>query len=254
VLGFSPRGLDDRVIEVDEYCRPCSLHGRKPCYREERFCFTRISPEYVARLAGEMLDTQITRSPALIVDRDGTVMVDKHFLSDPRQVELIDGSTEALRRAGAAGYKIVIISNQSGVARGYFGIEEVERVNARLLQVLAGEGVHVDAIYYCPHHSKEGVQPEFSIDCNCRKPGSGMAERAAAELGIDLRRSMVVGDSLSDLYLGRVIGCPSLLVRTGYGAKEELKLKASGEDTACLVFDNLFGAIEYSIGANMQDC
>ena len=218
VLGFAPRGLRDRVLQVDEFCRPCSRHGRKPCWREERFCFTRITVEKVVTEAAQMLEQQRSLSPGLLVDRDGTVIVDKDYLSDPEQVELIDGSASALRAARDAGYRIAVVSNQSGVARGYHSFEDVERVNARLKELLEREGVRLDGYYFCPHHGRKGIVPEFAIDCRCRKPSPGMAEDAALECGLDLRRSVVVGDSLADIGLGRVLGTRSILVRTGYGA------------------------------------
>jgi histidinol-phosphate phosphatase family protein len=242
-LGFSPRGLHDRVVQVDEFCRPCSLHGRKPCYREDRYCFTRISADDVAEEIGEMLEARESDRPALIVDRDGTVIVDKDYLSDPEQVELIAGSAEALRKARQAGFRIVIVSNQSGIARGYHSRETVERVNRRLLDMLAAQQVEVDALYYCPHHYRKGVVPEYSIACDCRKPGPGMAEEAALRFGIDLRRSVVVGDSGVDFDLGRVIGGRSYLVRTGYGQKVERRLKdieALADDS---VVDDLRAAV-----------
>ncbi len=246
VLGFAPRGLHDRIIEVDEACRPCSLHGEGPCIRDERYCLTGITPEDVVRTIEEMLAATKDNSPALIADRDGTIIADKYFLSDPDQVELIPGSAEALRRAKAAGYKIVIVSNQSGVARGLFGIEDVERVNGRLLEILAREKVEVDGLYYCPYHSR-GRVTEFARESGSRKPAAGMAEAAALDLGIDLRRSLVVGDSLVDAYLGRVIGAESCLVRTGYGPKMIQQLIESGRGGEQLVFDNLLAAVECRI-------
>jgi histidinol-phosphate phosphatase family protein len=218
VLGFAPRGLRDRVIQVDEFCRPCSRHGRKPCWREERYCFTRLSVGSVVAEAVEMLEETANLAPALLVDRDGTIIVDKDYLYDPARVELIPGSGAALRQAREAGYKIVIVSNQSGVARGYHTYEDVEKVNARLRELLEGEGVVVDGFYFCPHHGTKGRVPAYTVDCRCRKPSPGMAEQAALDCGLDLRRSIVIGDSLVDIGLGRVIGARSILVRTGYGA------------------------------------
>lgn len=247
LLGFSPRGRFDRVVQVDEECRPCSRHGKKKCYREERFCFTRITAEQVANLAGERLEAVADLSPALFVDRDGTIIENKHYLSDPDQVEIIDGAAEALQKAANSGYKIVIVSNQSGVARGYFGMEQLRAVNDRLLSMLAGRGVSVAGIYCCPHHEHQGKVPEFSMACDCRKPRGGLAEKAALELGLDLRASVVVGDSLSDIYLGRVIGCRSLLVRTGYGAEVEQKLANEGNSAAFGVYDDLAMAVEQGL-------
>ena len=222
-LGFAPRGIWDRMIEVDEPCRPCSLHGKKACYRSERFCFTRISPEMVFDEASAMLGESDLRSPALFLDRDGTVIVDKDYLADPDKLELIPGVATGMAEAQKRGYKLVILSNQSGVARGLFDLATVERVNHRLKEVLACEGVTLDGIYYCPHYAKGSV-PEFSIPCTCRKPAPGMAEQAARELRVDLKRSWVIGDKEDDLNLGRVLGASSILVRTGHGAKTEQQL------------------------------
>ncbi len=242
VLGFAPRGLYDRVVDVDESCRPCSLHGGKPCHREERFCFTRVTPQMVAEAAAEILDARAEESPALFIDRDGTIIKNKHYLADPDGVDLIPGAARAIKLARDAGYKIVIVTNQSGVARGLFSIDDVERTNARVLEVLAARGAEVDGLYYCPHHARKGRVPEFAVLCNCRKPAVGMAEEAALELGIDLRRSVMIGDSSADLGFGRTFGGRSLLVRTGYGVEVELKLLKLGDEPG-EVFDDLLAAV-----------
>ena len=105
VLGFAPRGLFDRVIEVDEYCRPCSLHGRKECFREERYCFENISVESVVESAVEMIDQFDRTARAVFVDRDGTIIVDKDYLRDPERVELLEGSVAGLRSLQDQGFK-----------------------------------------------------------------------------------------------------------------------------------------------------
>jgi D,D-heptose 1,7-bisphosphate phosphatase len=246
-LGFAPRGLFDRVVEVDEFCRPCSIHGKGACHREQRYCFTRISPEMVYQVARETWESVSKAGKALFVDRDGTIIVDKHFLADPEQVELIDGSAEALKAAREAGFRIVIISNQSGVARGRITIEEVERVNARLLGLLTAAGVEIDGLYYCPYY-REGTVPEYAVESELRKPAPGMPEAASRELGIDLRCSVVIGDKLDDLNLGRVIGSRSFLVRTGHGSAEEEKLRGQSLFSGKTVFENLRDAVDYMIG------
>ncbi|HOP08267.1 MAG TPA: HAD-IIIA family hydrolase [candidate division Zixibacteria bacterium] len=225
VLGFAPRGQFDQIIEVDEACRPCSLHGKKPCYRERRFCMERIEPEAVLRRAAELLAERKDLQPALFIDRDGTLIVDKDYLSDPEGVELIPGAVEALKKARAAGYKLVVVSNQSGVARGMFDIAAVEAVNRRLLEILTQARVDVAAVYYCPHY-EEGKVPEYAVKCGCRKPAPGMPEEAALQLGLDLRRSCVIGDKLDDIFLASVIGSGAILVRTGYGTESETKATA----------------------------
>ncbi len=252
-LGFAPRGLLDKVIDVDEFCRPCSLHGGKPCYRDERYCFTRIPAERVTAAAETVLDRCRDQTPVMFVDRDGTIMIDKGYLSDPDQVELEPGSAEALKLAARMGYKLVIVSNQSGVARGYFTCESVERVNGRLLEILSSEGVKIDAVYYCPHHPDNGTDPVFAVECDCRKPSAGMAEQSAGPLGIDLRKSVVIGDTAADYNLGRVLGARSLLVRTGYGASVERRLSALGELQNGTVFDNLLAAVHYLVSEIHND-
>ncbi|HVP06697.1 MAG TPA: HAD-IIIA family hydrolase [Candidatus Acidoferrum sp.] len=245
-LGFSPRGLFDRVVEVDEFCRPCSLHGKKPCYREERYCFTRISPEMVSQVAGEMLSSPVNTAPALFVDRDGTVMEDKHYLSDPDQVELLPGAVEALKATAAAGFRMVVISNQSGIARGMFTKVEAEKVNARLVEMLRRQGVEVAAIYFCPHYPGGSIK-EYAISCECRKPAPGMAERAARELGVDFRRSIVVGDKVEDLALADAIGARSVLVLTGHGRESEERLRSSSYYRQRRSFEDLPGAVRFLI-------
>ncbi|HUV30124.1 MAG TPA: HAD-IIIA family hydrolase [Acidobacteriota bacterium] len=251
-LGFAPRGLLDQVVEVEEFCRPCSLHGKKPCYREEPFCFTRIPVERVAGIASEILARSTARSPAVFVDRDGTVMVDKEYLSDPDEVELEPGAAEALKLLREGRYKLVIVSNQSGVARGYHGTDSVEQVNRRLLKVLSEAGVEVDDIYYCPHLAGAGNDSVFGVRCRCRKPSPGMAEEAAYRHDIDLSRSVVIGDSQVDYNLGRVIGGRSLLVRTGYGSSVERKLSSLGALREGTVFDNLLAAARHLAGEKLH--
>ncbi|MDD5425405.1 MAG: HAD-IIIA family hydrolase [candidate division Zixibacteria bacterium] len=245
-LGFSPRGLFDRVIEVAEPCRPCSLHGKKPCYRDKRYCFTRIEPAMVLDAALKILQSGINVHPALFVDRDGTIIVDKDYLSDPDKIEFEPGAIEALKLAGDKGYKVVVISNQSGVARGLFGLDSVERVNTRFMEMLSARGVEINALYYCPHYP-EGKVSEFSFMCDCRKPAPGMVEEAAKALGIDIRRSFVIGDTLKDYNLGRVLGVETFIVRTGYGQKTEQKLKIAGKNNKDFTFDNLLQAVKHIV-------
>ena len=243
VLGFAPQGLFDRVVQAKEPCRPCSLHGKAPCFREEQFCFTRMSIEHVARVASEMLKHSLSLNPALFLDRDGTVIVEKEFLHDPDQVELESGAVDAIRLAQDNGYKVVIVSNQSGVARGMFGLDAVEAVNRRTQELLESDHANIDGIYYCPYH-RDGTVPEFAMHSYDRKPAPGMPEQAAVDLGIDLRRSIVIGDRRSDLDLGRAIGGRFALVRTGYGREAELKLEPEvyGEHFA---FDTVLDAVRH---------
>ena len=219
-LGFAPRGMFDQVIHVKEECRPCSLHGSKSCYRDSQFCFDRIKPERIVNLAKHKLEQSMMSEKAVFLDRDGTIIKDENYLSDPNDIEIIDGAVEALKNLQENNYKLVVVSNQSGVARGKFGIEDVEKVNLHLSEMLAKHNVFIDAFYYCPHHPN-GTVAEFSGVCQCRKPSTGMVEEAVYQLAIDPRKSFVIGDKLADLHLGKLMGGKSILVRTGYGKEEE---------------------------------
>jgi len=246
-LGFSPRGLFDEIIQVNEYCRPCSLHGKKRCSRSEQFCFTRIGIRDVVDAAQRILARKLNTHRALLLDRDGTVIEDRNYGSDPDQIQLIPGAGSALRKAQESGFKLVTVSNQSGVARGYFGTDAVEATNNRVRTLLAAQGVHLDLMLFCPHH-REGSVPEYSVDCSCRKPSPGMAERVAKELNVDLRRSFVIGDKVDDMALGMIAGCTPFLVRTGYGKQSEEMLRSSSLFRRIEVDDDLAGAIEDILG------
>jgi D-glycero-D-manno-heptose 1,7-bisphosphate phosphatase len=147
----------------------------------------------------------------VVLDRDGTLIVEKHYLADPEGVELIEGAAEALARLAALGLGLVVVTNQSGVGRGFFDLARLAAIHARLEALLGAKGVRLAGIYYCPHHPDEG--------CECRKPRTGLVERAARELGFDPRRAFVVGDMPSDVDLARALGATSLRVRTGHGMR-----------------------------------
>ncbi len=152
--------------------------------------------------------------PAFFLDRDGVINVEVDYLSDPDKVVLIPGAAGAIRRLRAAGYLAIVTTNQSGVARGMYGAAEVQAVHRRIDELLAAEGAVIDGYYVCTHH------PRFNGDCDCRKPAPGMLLQAAREHRIDLGRSAMVGDRLSDVGAGIAAGCAaSYLVKTGYGAE-----------------------------------
>ena len=174
------------------------------------------------------------------MDRDGVIIEQVAYLSSPEQVALIPGAAEALRIVHSHGDLAVVISNQSGVGRGYFTAESVEAAHARIQELLAPEGEKVDAFYYCPHAPEE--------HCKCRKPQPEMILRAASEHGLDVGASLMLGDRMSDLECGVNAGCAqSVLVRTGYGAEQEPKVAAAGFAVA----DDILDAVRkfYSGGA-----
>lgn len=150
--------------------------------------------------------------PLLLLDRDGTIIVEKGFPKEPDEVELVPGSAAAIRRLRALGLRVAVISNQSGIGRGLLTHEDVARVNARLAELLAAEGAAFDAFYYCPHAPGDG--------CACRKPQRTLLDLAAADLGGDLSRSFFVGDKKDDVDAGRNVGATTFLVKTGYGEKQ----------------------------------
>ncbi len=241
-LGFAPRGLFDKIIEVDEFCRPCSLHGDKPCFRKERYCLTRISPEHIFSEASALLEKRKNQAGALFLDRDGTIIIDKPFDSNPDNIEFVPGSIEALLRAQKLGLKLVIVSNQSGVARGYFDLETAEVFSQVLVKKLNQKGVNIDANYFCPHYV-HGTVAKYAIRCHCRKPSAGMAEQAARTLNLNLRHSYVVGDKLDDFNLGKVIGAAPFLVKTGQGQDYVGFLRKSYRNSENFICENLLEAV-----------
>jgi D-glycero-D-manno-heptose 1,7-bisphosphate phosphatase len=155
---------------------------------------------------------------AVFLDRDGTIIREAEYLSDPAGVELLPGALAGIRALRQAGFAAVATSNQSGVARGFFNEEAVQRVNQRLQDLLAEGSAALDGIYYCPHYPGGQVAAYAKI-CECRKPAPGMLTSAARDLDLDLNSSWVVGDKASDIELGVRAGLRSILVLTGYGAE-----------------------------------
>ena len=158
-------------------------------------------------------------TPAVFLDRDGTIIDDTGYLDRVEEVALYPWSADALRLLKRGGFAIVVITNQSGVARGLYPESAVHDVHAYLTGMLGRGGAVVDGWYHCPHH-RDAVVPEYRIDCDCRKPKPGMLTRAADALGLDLARSVVVGDRWSDVAVARAVGAAGVLVRTGVGARE----------------------------------
>lgn len=155
---------------------------------------------------------------AVFLDRDGTLIEEVNYLSSPEQVRLIPGADAAVRRLNAAGALVVVVTNQAGVARGFFPESRVGEVHAHLSALLAERGARVDAYFYCPHHPTEGLGA-YRVACGCRKPEPGLLLAAARALDIDLARSWMIGDKLCDAEAGAAAGCRAILVRTGHGSE-----------------------------------
>jgi len=162
----------------------------------------------------------VTQVPprAVFLDRDGTLIEERVYLSDPEQVVLLPGVASALSDLREAGFKLVVVTNQSGIAQGLYSETEFRTVSNRLDDLLAEAGSPVDATMYCPHH------PDFGPACDCRKPATGMYHQAASELGLDLAHSYYVGDKALDVTPALELGGVGVLVRTGYGADESARV------------------------------
>jgi len=169
------------------------------------------------------MTTPTSLSPAVFLDRDGTINVEKDYLHRIEDFAFIPGAEAAIKRLKEAGFLVIVVTNQSGVARGYFPREAVCRLHEHLQQCLNKVGSGIDDFYICPHHPTEG-QGEYQIDCDCRKGSPGMLLQAAVDHGIDLAKSWMVGDKLADIEAGVAAGCQPILVRTGYGAEDESRV------------------------------
>jgi len=157
---------------------------------------------------------------AVFLDRDGTINTEEDFLSNPELLRFEKRAVEGLRLLAEAGFRLVVVSNQSGVARGLFDEEAVRDVNSRLEEMLRQEDIEIAAFYYCPHHPA-GTVPEYTRVCPCRKPAPGLFTQASKDLDIDPAASYAVGDRARDLEAGRRVGARTVLVLTGYGGKDE---------------------------------
>lgn len=157
--------------------------------------------------------------PAVFIDRDGTLTEEVGYVNHPDRLRLLPRSAEAIRRLNRAGVAAVLATNQAGIARGYFSREVLDLVQAELLAQLEREKAFLDGVYVCWHHPTEG-EPPYRADCDCRKPKPGLLLRAARDLDIDLRASVMVSDRTRDLLAARAVGARAVLVLTGYGQGE----------------------------------
>lgn len=182
--------------------------------------------------------------PVVILDRDGTIIADKHYLKSADEVELLPHAAQALTKLRANGFELIVITNQSGIGRGYFSVVDMQAVNRRMCELLAREGLTLspDAIYYCPHAPED--------NCLCRKPLTTLAQTAQNERRFDLKRGFVIGDKKSDLELGYNLGLPAVLVRTGYGMQTEREYP----DLAAYAADDLDAAADWITGVFSPHC
>lgn len=161
---------------------------------------------------------------AVFLDRDGTLTHPRHYPARPEELCLYTGIAPGLRRLAVAGFRLIVVTNQSGIARGLFTEADLQGMHEYLANELAHHDVTIDAFYHCPHHP-DGVVPDLAVVCACRKPQPGMLLRAAADLGLDLRRSWFVGDVLDDIEAGNRVGCRTVLVDLGSEARPTQPLR-----------------------------
>ncbi len=158
--------------------------------------------------------TETKKPSAVFLDRDGTINVEQGYITTPAGLTLLPGSAAAIRRLNEEGIPVHVVTNQAGIARTLYTEEDLSKIHAHLRSLLLKEGAAVGSIYHCPHHPA-GTVPEFSRVCDCRKPEPGMLRRAAKEHGIDLSRSVMIGDSDRDIQAGNAVGAHSILVQSG---------------------------------------
>lgn len=166
------------------------------------------------REASSIASEPYPKSPAVFLDRDGTINQHVEYLHEVGKFELIPGALEAMKKLKLAGFRLVIVTNQPGIGIGYFSKEDFFAVNRELLKAASGAGFNIDRVYFCPHSRAD--------NCSCRKPGIAMLKRAEAELNVDLSRSFMVGDMYSDVKAGLDAGCKAVLLRTGQGGSDQL--------------------------------
>lgn len=215
-----PFAPDQAVIRKPVFCSPCLL---RECPIDHR-CMMEITADDVLKAALGRMKPPAPKAVApgrfaIFFDRDGTLNEEVGYAHRPDQLILLPGAVEAVRAINQRGMKAIVVSNQAGVAKGLFEEEDVIRFHSALGDLMAREGVRLDAFYYCPHHP-DGTRQGYGKPCDCRKPAPGMLLRAAQEMDLDLSRSYVIGDRISDVLMARAAGSRPVLVLTGYGKRE----------------------------------
>lgn len=185
---------------------------------------------------------------AVFLDRDGTMLEEAGYLASMDRLVFFPYTLDAVRLLNRAGFAVVVVTNQAGIARGIVKEAFVEEAHAHIAKQAADAGARIDAFYYCPHHP-QGIVEALRCTCDCRKPAPGLLRRAAADLDLELTTSYMVGDKVEDVLVGRAAGARSVLVRTGYGYDAESRLAQQGVAPAA-VADNLMGAVSWILRAS----
>ena len=238
----SPYGVRYRILRGAVPCSPCLL---RECPTDHR-CMRGIEVNEVLDAASAFLKNgqKRKREIAVFLDRDGTINEEAGYLSRTEDLRLIPGAAEGLRLLNQHALKAVVVSNQSGVARGYISVDQVREVHGRIEELLQEKGAYLDGIYYCPHHPEIGEAPYRAL-CDCRKPQGGMLRDAARDLSLDLPGSYVIGDHRSDVDLGKRMGMKSILVLTGHGKEQMNKVPHREGPHPDFVADDMHQAIQW---------
>jgi D-glycero-D-manno-heptose 1,7-bisphosphate phosphatase len=183
------------------------------------------------------------KRPAVFIDRDGTISEEVGYVNHPSRFQLYPYSFEAIKLLNANNWLAIVVTNQAGVARGYFSEDIVKQIHAELNQKMNAASARLDAIYYCAHHPTVG-EPPYRLDCTCRKPKAGLIESAASDFQIDLPLSWMVGDRYSDIELARNAGVNSAFVLSGYGRGEWEYQRANWKHQPDLVSENLLESVK----------
>ncbi|MBV9788585.1 MAG: D-glycero-beta-D-manno-heptose 1,7-bisphosphate 7-phosphatase [Chloroflexi bacterium] len=180
-----------------------------------------------------------TSRRAVFLDRDGTLNVEVNYLHRIKDLVLVPGAAAAIRSLSQAGFSVIVVTNQAGIARGYYDETALHTLHEEIQRRLAAEGAQIDAFYFCPHH------PDFGGACECRKPAPGMLKQAAQDHAIDLTHSWLIGDTSGDIGAGSAVGCRTILVRSGYGAQAEAALGSGITPQPEAIVDDLSAAAGY---------
>ncbi|MFQ5456462.1 MAG: lipopolysaccharide heptosyltransferase II [Nitrospirota bacterium] len=241
----SPYGDSNMLIKKEISCSPCLL---RDCSTDHR-CMDAISVDEVYKAVErevESIEDGKKKAIALFVDRDGTINRDVGYLDSIDKLEIFPGVSRAVRMINERNIKVIVVTNQSGVARGLFSENDLKRLNILIKERLEEEGASLDAIYYCPHHPEIG-NGDYKKRCNCRKPSTGMLKRAASDFNIDISNSYMIGDKITDIELANNAGAKAILVLTGYGRQHLSLINKSEIKMPVYIAKDLSDAVEWII-------
>ena len=190
---------------------------------------------------------------AVFIDRDGTISEEVGYINHPARFRMFPYAAAAIKHLNDNGWLAIVVTNQAGVARGYFSEDMIQTVHGEMTKGLESSGARLDAVYYCAHHPSVG-EPPYRFDCDCRKPKPGLISRAARDLNIDLAGSWMVGDRYSDVELARNAGVKSMFVMSGYGRGEWEHQRASWTEQPDLVAENLLEAVQVIVAKEDLEC